>query len=88
MASSEGFPAADLQKELNPGLDKDFQVDPISSDVAATKEIQEQIEAMKKARELENKDAMQSFKTAIIVSAIVVVVAGVVFAIGKKLREK
>ncbi|KZV14707.1 hypothetical protein F511_41621 [Dorcoceras hygrometricum] len=88
MANSEGFPAADVRRELNPGLDKDFQVDPISSEVAASKEIQEQFEAAKKAREQENKDAMQSFKTTIIVSGVVVVVAGAVFAIAKKLREK
>ncbi|XP_075491556.1 uncharacterized protein LOC142529800 [Primulina tabacum] len=88
MANSEGFPAADVQRELNPGLDKNFQVDPISSDVAASKKIQEQIEGTKKATEQENKDAMQSFKTSIIVSGIVVVVVGAVFAIAKKLREK
>ncbi|XP_073317322.1 uncharacterized protein [Primulina huaijiensis] len=88
MANSEGFPVADVQRELNPGLDKNFQVDPISSDVAASKEIQEQIEGTKKATEQENKDAMQSFKTSIIVSGIIVVVVGAVFAIAKKLREK
>ncbi|KAK6126373.1 hypothetical protein DH2020_039886 [Rehmannia glutinosa] len=87
MASSGGFPAADAEKELNPGIDKDFQVDPISSDIATTKEIEEQINA-KKLEEREKKDALQSFKTTLIVSGIVVVVAGAVFAITKKLREK
>ncbi|KAK6126419.1 hypothetical protein DH2020_039807 [Rehmannia glutinosa] len=70
-----------------PGIDKDFQVDPISSDIATTKEIEEQINA-KKLEEREKKDALQSFKTALIVSGIVVAVAGAVFAITKKLREK
>ncbi|KAK6152295.1 hypothetical protein DH2020_014930 [Rehmannia glutinosa] len=87
MASFGGFPAADAEKELNPGIDKDFQVDPISSDIATTKEIEEQIKA-KKLEEREKKDALQSFKTALIVSGIVVAVAGAVFAITKKLREK
>ncbi|KAI3471806.1 hypothetical protein Pfo_028459 [Paulownia fortunei] len=110
MASPGGFPAADVQKELNPGLDKDFQVDPVSSDVATSKEINNallctsffnfyisdanmflraagQYEAAERKEE-EKKDALQSLKTAIIVSGIVVAVAGAVFAITKKLREK
>ncbi|KAI3471924.1 hypothetical protein Pfo_028612 [Paulownia fortunei] len=87
MASPGGFPAADVQKELNPGLDKDFQVDPVSSDVATSKEIKGQYEAAERKEE-EKKDALQSLKTAIIVSGIVVAVAGAVFAITKKLREK
>ncbi|KAK6126453.1 hypothetical protein DH2020_039789 [Rehmannia glutinosa] len=77
MASSGGFPAADAEKELNPGIDKDFQVDPISS----TSRPQRKSRTRKK-------DAIQSFKTALIVSGIVVAVAGAVFAITKKLREK
>ncbi|KAI3447455.1 hypothetical protein Pfo_004120 [Paulownia fortunei] len=87
MASSEAFPAADAEKELNPGMDRDFQVDPKSADVATTKEIEEQIKA-KKQEEQEKKDALQSLKTALIVSGIVVAVAGAVFAITRKLREK
>lgn len=47
----------------------------------------EQREAMEK-KEDEEKDALQSFKTAIIITGIVVAVAGAVFAITKKLREK
>lgn len=39
MASSEGFPAADSEKELNPGQNMDAQVDPISSEIAASKVI-------------------------------------------------
>lgn len=48
---------------------------------------QEQYEEAER-KEQEKKDALQSFKTAIIVSGIVVAVAGAVFAITKKLREK
>ncbi|KAL3646878.1 hypothetical protein CASFOL_009422 [Castilleja foliolosa] len=87
MANSESFPAVDAEKELNPGIDKDFQVDSVSSNLAATKEIEEHIKA-KKLEEREKKDGLQSFKTALIVSGIVVAVAGAVFAITKKLREK
>ncbi|KAG8376737.1 hypothetical protein BUALT_Bualt09G0094900 [Buddleja alternifolia] len=89
MASSDGFPAADVKKELNPGINKDFQVDPISADVTTSKEIKEQAEAAKRFKERQKKDAaLQNFKTAIIVSGIVVAVAGAAFAITKKLREK
>lgn len=42
MASSEGFPVVDAEKELNPGRNKDVQVDPISSEVAASKVLQSQ----------------------------------------------
>ena len=35
-ASDETFPAADAQAELHPAQNKDFQVDPLSSDVATT----------------------------------------------------
>ncbi|CAA0827033.1 Unknown protein [Striga hermonthica] len=88
MASSEGFPAVDAQKELNPGIDKDFQVDSVSSNVAATKEIEDQINEAKKLDERKRKEAVQSFKTALIVSGIVVAVAGAVFAIARKMRER
>ncbi|KAL0374860.1 UNVERIFIED_CONTAM: ABC transporter B family member 29, chloroplastic [Sesamum radiatum] len=74
MASFGSFPSADVEKELNPGFDKNFQVDPVSSDVATSKEIkQERDEAEKK--EQEKMDALQSFKTAIIVSGMVVAVS-------------
>ncbi|KAL0347038.1 UNVERIFIED_CONTAM: ABC transporter B family member 29, chloroplastic [Sesamum calycinum] len=65
------------KKELNPGFDKNFQVDSVSSDVATSKEIKEKDEAEKK--EHEKMDALQSFKTAIIVSGMVVAVLVVVF---------
>ncbi|CAA0842960.1 Unknown protein [Striga hermonthica] len=88
MVSSEGFPAVDAEKELNPGIDKDFQVDPVSSEVATTKEIEEQIESAKQNEERKRKEALQSFKTALIVSGIVVAVGGAVFAIARKMKEK
>lgn len=34
-----GFPAADVERELNPGINKDFQVDSVSSDVETKKQI-------------------------------------------------
>ena len=48
---------------------------------------QEQIEAAEK-KENEKKDALDKFKSAILVSGIVVALAGAVFAIVKKLKEK
>ncbi|CAK9145144.1 unnamed protein product [Ilex paraguariensis] len=89
MESSEGsFSAADADRELNPGRNKNFEVDPISSKVATSLEIKEKAEATKKHKEMERKDALQSLKSAIIVSGIIVAVAGAVFAISKKLKEK
>ncbi|KAL3536099.1 hypothetical protein ACH5RR_004560 [Cinchona calisaya] len=89
MASAEDtFPAADAEKELNPAQNKDFEVDPVSSQVSTSLQInKEQIEAAEKI-EKEKKDALDKFKSAIIVSGIVVTVAGAVFAIVKKLKEK
>ncbi|XP_052176292.1 uncharacterized protein LOC127790715 [Diospyros lotus] len=86
--SNQPFPAVDVRKELNPGQNKKFEVDSVSSQVAASKEIKEQAEAAKAQREMEKKDALQTLKSAIIVSGIVVAVAGAIFAITKKLKEK
>ncbi|PIN07279.1 hypothetical protein CDL12_20157 [Handroanthus impetiginosus] len=85
MTSSTGFPVVDAEKELNLSMNKDFQIDPISSDIVTTK--QEKHEA-KKLKEQEKKEALQSFKRALTVSGIIVAVAGAIFAITKKLREK
>ena len=41
-----------------------------------------------KEKEKKKKDALQTLKTTIVVSAVIVAVAGVVFAVTKKLREK
>lgn len=43
MANSEGFPAANAEKELNPGQNKDFQVDSVSSDIATSKDLKVKI---------------------------------------------
>lgn len=48
----------------------------------------EQAEAKQKKNERQKKDALQTIKSAIIISGIVVAVAGAAFAITKKLREK
>lgn len=37
--SDETFPSADLAGELNPGKNREVEVDPISSEVAATQEM-------------------------------------------------
>ncbi|XP_031109708.1 uncharacterized protein LOC116013884 [Ipomoea triloba] len=90
MSDSGGtFPAADAEIELNPENNKEFQVDSVPSKLSSNAENKEREEAAKKAKEKERKDAaMQTLKTTIIVSAVVVAVAGTIFAITKKLREK
>ncbi|KAF8403311.1 hypothetical protein HHK36_011413 [Tetracentron sinense] len=82
------FPAG----ELNPGANKNFQVDPVSSQVATSKELKEQVEAVKKEKEAmekerEKKDAAQKLKSAFIISGVIVAVIGAIFAVAKKLRE-
>jgi hypothetical protein len=49
--------------------------------------LQEQDEAARK-REREKQDAMHKLKTTILVSAMIIAVAGAVFAVTKKLRER
>jgi hypothetical protein len=49
--------------------------------------LQEQDEAARK-RESEKQDAMHKLKTTILVSAMIIAVAGAVFAVTKKLRER
>ncbi|KAJ1375882.1 hypothetical protein SESBI_50534 [Sesbania bispinosa] len=80
------FPPADVSGTLNPGKNTQVQVDPVSSE--ATKEIKKQAEAKQKKKEAEKKDALQTLKSAVIISGIVVAVVGAAFAITKKLREK
>ncbi|XP_020211681.1 uncharacterized protein LOC109796418 [Cajanus cajan] len=82
------FPPVDIDGELNPGHDTNFHEDPISSEVSVTKYLKEQEGIQQKKKEKKKKDALQTLKSAIIVSGIVVAVAGVAFAITKKLREK
>lgn len=55
----------------------------------ATTILQEQVEAEdKKKKDQEKKDAIQTLKKSVIVSAVIVALAGAIFAITKKLREK
>merc|ERR1712071_177478 len=79
---SEAFPAADdVNNELNPEKKKDFEVDPVSSEIK--KQVDEDEE-----KESKKKDSFLTLKTTIIASAVIVAVAGAAFAITKKLREK
>ncbi|XP_057777938.1 uncharacterized protein LOC130996657 isoform X2 [Salvia miltiorrhiza] len=87
-SSGEPFPAADLEKELHPGSNKEFEVDSVSSAVDANKQIKQEQRDVVERKEQERKDALQSFKKAIIVSGITVAVVGALFAITKKIREK
>ncbi|KAI9185384.1 hypothetical protein LWI28_006703 [Acer negundo] len=86
-STGETFPAADIAGELNPGMNKNFEVDPTSSDISTSLQIKKQLEETKNKKKREEKDATQKLKSAIIVSAVVAAVAGAVFALTKKLRE-
>ncbi|CAH2064296.1 unnamed protein product [Thlaspi arvense] len=79
------FPEGDAEAELNPGLNKSFEVDPVSSEIAADK-VQQNLE--RKENEKAKRDAAQTLKKTIIISAVIVAVAGAAFAITKKMKEK
>ncbi|KAL5545822.1 hypothetical protein UlMin_005509 [Ulmus minor] len=85
------FPVAEINEELNPGENKDFQVDPVSSQIANSLEIKEKEEAEeneKRRKKKKNKDSTKAVKKTIIVSGVVLAVAVAAFAITKKLKEK
>ncbi|KAG7560613.1 hypothetical protein ISN45_Aa05g021250 [Arabidopsis thaliana x Arabidopsis arenosa] len=78
------FPEGDAEAELNPGQNKNFEVDPVSSEIAAEK-VQKIVEKRENAKA--KRDAAQTLKKTIIISAVIVAVAGAAFAITKKLKE-
>ncbi|OAY40850.1 hypothetical protein MANES_09G054200v8 [Manihot esculenta] len=82
------FPAADVEKELHPGHNEKLEVDGVSSGIVTSRDLMEEEKATKKKKEMGRRDPMQTLKTTIIVSAAIVAVAGAVFAITRKLREK
>ncbi|GMI96669.1 hypothetical protein HRI_003336200 [Hibiscus trionum] len=85
-AYSGEFPAAVANAELNPEQDKDFKEVSLSNEISTTREIKGGAEPPQKKSV--RKNSMQTLKTAMLVSAVVVAVAGVVIVITKKLKEK
>ncbi|AEE78970.1 putative protein [Arabidopsis thaliana] len=78
------FPEGDAEAELNPGQNKNFEVDPVSSEIASEK-VQKIVEKRENAKA--KRDGARTLKNTIIVSAVIVAVAGAAFAITKKLKE-
>ncbi|XP_019082485.1 PREDICTED: uncharacterized protein LOC109125295 [Camelina sativa] len=78
------FPEGDAAAELNPGQNKNFQVDPVSSEIASEK-VQKIVEKRENAKA--KRDGTKTLKKTIIISAVIVAVAGAAFAITKKLKE-
>ncbi|EOA26023.1 hypothetical protein CARUB_v10019431mg [Capsella rubella] len=78
------FPEGDAEAELNPGQNTSFEVDPVSSEIAAEK-VQKIVEKRENAKA--KRGATQTLKKTIIISAVIVAVAGAAFAITKKLKE-
>ncbi|XP_065856035.1 uncharacterized protein [Euphorbia lathyris] len=85
---SSAFPAADVEKELDPSKNKDFETDSVSSDIDATKEIKERDAVIKKKKEVEKKNNMQSLRTTFIVSAVILALAAAAMAITNKLKQQ
>ncbi|KAF6169195.1 hypothetical protein GIB67_013625 [Kingdonia uniflora] len=78
--------------ELNPGnISKDFHVDPVSSQIASSKELQEakrKTDAKEREKKRnEKKDDVHTLKSAIIISGMTVAVIGVIFAVAKNLER-
>lgn len=80
--SDDSFPAADVDKELHPGNNTEVEVDSVSSQIAENKAGKSEGK-----KERGKNDPMQTFKKTMIVSGVLIVVAGVALAISKKLRE-
>ncbi|WOG98302.1 hypothetical protein DCAR_0417643 [Daucus carota subsp. sativus] len=91
-SSDDSFPAADVEKELNPGNNTSVEVDSVSSQIAEVGNFYADAQKQKgkgvaKKGEKGKNDPVQTFKTTMIVSGVLIVLAGVALAISKKLRE-
>ncbi|WOG98299.1 hypothetical protein DCAR_0417640 [Daucus carota subsp. sativus] len=83
MDASDSFPAADAEKELNPGTNTEVEVDSVSSEIAEKKAVGSSAGKKEKGKN----DPMQTFKTTMIVSGVVIVVLAVALAVSKKMKE-
>ncbi|VVB05488.1 unnamed protein product [Arabis nemorensis] len=85
---STTFPEGDAEAELDLNQNKKFEVDPVSSEIASDKAEKIQINREKKENAKARRDAAQTLKKTIIISAVIVAIAGAAFAITKKMKEK
>uniref|UniRef100_A0A803MXU6 Uncharacterized protein n=1 Tax=Chenopodium quinoa TaxID=63459 RepID=A0A803MXU6_CHEQI len=85
MNNDAAFPTTDVDGELNPGNHTEFEVDSTPSNMA--KDLSKPNKPQGKKKCAKN-DPMQQMKTTIIVSGAILILAGVIFAINKKIREK
>ncbi|KDP37310.1 hypothetical protein JCGZ_06764 [Jatropha curcas] len=78
-------PAADANKDLQPAKN----VDSVSSNnTVSSREVKEEEVTADKKEERKIRDPMQRLKTTILVSAVIIAVAGAAFAITRKLRQQ
>ncbi|XP_010943768.1 uncharacterized protein [Elaeis guineensis] len=93
IGDADAFPAVNASRELNLGVPEQFPVDPVSSDVATSKELKEEAEAEAEARAKAKGDASEkcdlggTLTSVLMVSGVVVVAVGVAFFVTKKLKE-
>uniref|UniRef100_A0A803L2V6 Uncharacterized protein n=1 Tax=Chenopodium quinoa TaxID=63459 RepID=A0A803L2V6_CHEQI len=85
MNNDATYPTTDVDGELNPGNNTEFEVDSMPSNMA--KDLTKANKAQGKKKCAKN-DPMQPMKTTIIVSGVILILAGAIFAINKKIREK
>ncbi|KAG9442200.1 hypothetical protein H6P81_018054 [Aristolochia fimbriata] len=84
---SATFPAADLAGELNPSKPKNFPVDPLSSDVDTSKELQKLANARAEGKEEGKREVMQNVKSTFLISGLIVAIVATSFVVVKKLKE-
>ncbi|GMH26345.1 hypothetical protein Nepgr_028188 [Nepenthes gracilis] len=81
--SGAAFPAVDVDGELNPANRADFQVDPVSSQID-----KEKAATGKKKEGCCGKDAMKALRRSFIASGVILAVAGAVFVLSRKMRDR
>nr|XP_010943769.1 uncharacterized protein LOC105061426 isoform X2 [Elaeis guineensis] len=91
IGDADAFPAVNASRELNLGVPEQFPVDPVSSDVATSKELKAEAEAEARAKAKgdasEKCDLGGTLTSVLMVSGVVVVAVGVAFFVTKKLKE-
>ncbi|XP_068639300.1 uncharacterized protein [Aristolochia californica] len=70
--TESAFPEVDLDAEFNPSKLNNFPVDPVSSEVDTSKELQKVADARAEAKEDGKREAMQTVKSAFVISGIIV----------------
>ncbi|KAG0499944.1 hypothetical protein HPP92_000016 [Vanilla planifolia] len=89
MEEEEQLPGINVSEKLNLGVSEEFPLDPISSDVAAAKELKEEAEERAQARSTAAGERCRSgstLMTTLIVSGVVAAAVGIGFMVVKTIK--